>query len=94
MRVALPPDLGRLQNSSVTELNQDLFPVKLVGMPIVVWFDTANKVRLPCHHLGQQVHQRVLETTLGSLIKPYAAMLVRKLVQCELLKQNLNDISN
>ncbi len=61
MRVALPSDLGGLQHSGVSQLNQDLLPVKLVGLAVVVWFDTANKVRLPCHHLGQQVHQRVLE---------------------------------
>lgn len=61
MRVALPSDLGCLQDSGVSELNQDLLPVELVGLAIIVWFDTANKVRLPCHHLGQQVHQRVLE---------------------------------
>lgn len=61
VRVALPSDLSRLQNSSVSQLNQDLLPVELVGLAIVVWFDTANKVRLPCHHLGKQVHQRVLE---------------------------------
>lgn len=61
MGVALPSDLGGLQNSSVSQLNQDLLPVKLVGLAVVVWFDAANKVRLACHHLGQQVHQRVLE---------------------------------
>lgn len=61
MRVALPSDLGCLQNSSVSQLNQNLLPVKLIGLAIVVWLYTAHKVRLPCHHLGQQVHQRVLE---------------------------------
>lgn len=72
MRVALPSDLGGLQNSGVAQLNQDLLPVKLVGLAIVVWFDAANKVRLPCHHFGQQVHQRVLEERRrDSLIKVF-----------------------
>lgn len=71
MRVALPSDLGRLQDSSVPQLHQDLLSVELVGLTIVVRFDATNKVRLACHHLGQQVHQRVLEGVkdeLGSLI--------------------------
>lgn len=61
MRVALPSDLGRLQDSSVPQLHQDLLSVELVGLTIVVRFDAADKVRLACHHLGQQIHQRVLE---------------------------------
>lgn len=63
MRVALPSYLGGFQNTGVSKLNQNLLPVKLVGLPVVVGFDTANKVRLPCHHLRQQVHQGVLERT-------------------------------
>lgn len=64
MRVTLPSDLGGLQNPGVAQLNQNLLPVKLVGLAIVVGFDTAHKVWLPCHHLGQQVHQRVLQRVL------------------------------
>lgn len=64
MRVALPSDLGCFQHSGVSQLNEDLLPVKLVGLSIVVWFDAADKVRLPRHHLGEQVHQRVLEEAL------------------------------
>lgn len=59
--VALPSDLGRLQHSGVAQLDQHLLPVKLVGLSVVVGFDAADKVRLPSHHLGQQVHQRVLD---------------------------------
>lgn len=61
MRVTLASDLGSLQNTSVSKLDQNLFTVKLVGMAIVVRLDAAHKVRLTCHHLGQKVHQRVLE---------------------------------
>lgn len=60
MRIALPPDLGRLQDSRVAQLDQNLLPVELVGLPVVVGFDAAHKVGLPCHHLGQQIHQGVL----------------------------------
>lgn len=56
MRVTLPPYLGSFQNAGVSQLNQNLLPVKLVSLPIVVGFDAAHKVWLPCHHLGQQVH--------------------------------------
>lgn len=58
---ALPPDLGRLQHSGVAQLDQHLLPVKLVGLSVVVGFDAADKVRLAGHHLGKQVHQRVLD---------------------------------
>lgn len=59
--VTLPSDLGRLQHSGVAQLDQHLLPVKLVGLSVVVGFDAADKVWLPGHHLGQQVHQRVLD---------------------------------
>lgn len=60
MGVALSSDLGSFQDASVAQLDQNLLPVELVGMAIVVGFDAADKVRLPGHHLGQEVHQRVL----------------------------------
>lgn len=58
--VTLPSDLGCLQHSGVAKLDQHLLPIKLVGLPVIVGFDAADKVRLSGHHLGQQVHQRVL----------------------------------
>lgn len=62
MRVTLPSNLGGLQDARVSQLNQNLLPVELVGLAVIVGFDAAHKVRLACHHLGQQVHQRVLYT--------------------------------
>jgi len=59
--VALAPDLGGFQNAGVAQLHLDLLPVKAVGLPVVVGLDAAHKVGLAGHHLGQQVHQRVLE---------------------------------
>lgn len=56
MRVTLASDLGSLQNTSISKLDQNLFTVKLVGMAIVVGLDAAHKVRLTCYHLGQKVH--------------------------------------
>lgn len=61
MGVALPPDLGGLQDAGVPQLNQNLLPVELVGLAVVVGLDTADKVRLPSDHLGQQVHERKLK---------------------------------
>lgn len=61
MGVALPPDLGRLQDAGVAQLDQNLLPVELVGLAVVVGFDTADKVRLPGDHLRQQVHERELK---------------------------------
>lgn len=60
VRETLSSDLGCLQHSGVTQLDQHLLPVKLIGLSVVVGFDAADKVRLAGHHLGQQVHQRVL----------------------------------
>lgn len=61
MRETLSSDLGRLQDPGVPQLDQDLLLVELVGLTVIVGFDTAHKVRLSRHHLGQQVHQRVLD---------------------------------
>lgn len=64
MGVALPPDLGGLQDAGVPQLNQNLLPVELVGLAVVVGLDTADKVRLPSDHLGQQVHERKLKRAI------------------------------
>lgn len=61
MGVALPPDLGGLQDAGVPQLNQHLLPVELVGLAVVVGLDAADKMRLSGHHLRQQVHERKLE---------------------------------
>lgn len=50
MRIALPPNSCRFQNSSVAELNQHLFFVVLVCLPIIVWLDATDKVRLANYH--------------------------------------------
>lgn len=53
MGVALPPDLGGLQDAGVAQLDQNLLPVELVGLAVVVGLDAAYEVRLPSHHLRQ-----------------------------------------
>lgn len=65
MGVALPPDLGGLQDAGVAQLDQHLLPVELVGLAVVVGLDAAHKVRLSGHHLRQQVHERKLERSAG-----------------------------
>lgn len=65
MGVALPADLGGLQDAGVTQLDQNLLPVELAGLAVVVGFDAADKVRLSGHHLGQQVHERELGINQG-----------------------------
>ena len=65
MGVALASDLGSFQNAGVAQLDQDLFPVEPVGLAVVVGLDAAHKVGLAGHHLGQQVHQRVLKQDGG-----------------------------
>lgn len=60
MGVALPSDLGGFQDAGVSQLNKNLLSVELAGLAFIVGFDAAHKVRLPCHHLGQEVHQGVL----------------------------------
>lgn len=60
MGVALSADLRCLQDARVAKLDQDLLPVELVGVAIVVRFDTADKMGLPGYHFGKQVHERVL----------------------------------
>ena len=64
MRVALSTDLGGFQDSGVAQLDHHLLLVKPVGLPVVVGLDAAHKVGLAGHHLGQQIHQRVLERNL------------------------------
>ena len=54
--VALPADLGRLQDSGVAQLDQNFLPIKLAGLAVVVGLNAAHKVWLASHHLGQQVH--------------------------------------
>lgn len=49
--IALPPDLGRLQDARVAQLNQDFLPVELAGLPVIVGLDAADKMGLPRHHL-------------------------------------------
>ena len=61
MGVALSTDLGGFQDSGVAQLDHNLLLVKPVGLAVVVGLDTAHKVGLAGHHLGQQVHQRILE---------------------------------
>ena len=61
MGVALSTDLGSFQNPGVAQLDHDLLLVKPVGLAVVVGLDTAHKVGLAGHHLGEQVHQGVLE---------------------------------
>lgn len=62
MRVALSPDVHRLQDASVAQLHHHPLLAEAQRLPVVVGLDAAHKVRLTHHHLGQQVHQGVLRT--------------------------------
>lgn len=62
MGVALPPDLGGLQDAGVAQLDQHFLTVEPAGLALVVGLDAADKVGLSGHHLRQQVHEGKLET--------------------------------
>lgn len=56
MGVALATNLGRLQDASVAQLNQNFLPIKLAGLLVIVGLDAAHEMWLSGHHLRQQVH--------------------------------------
>lgn len=54
--VALPADVGHLQDASVAQLHHHPLPAEAQSLSVIVGFDAADKVWLANNHLRQQVH--------------------------------------
>lgn len=52
MGITLSPNFCRLQNSRIAQLYQHFLFVILVRLPVIVWLDATDKMRLAHHHLG------------------------------------------